>query len=192
MFYRKAVRLTEKSKQITMLQINGHVVVLVLFVAFCLGLGIAKEAGRLSAGAMIGAVLVVVLTAACLALRIATRNTLRARQEFLKDRRPLNNEEFVRDMNASGDYARFCLIMRDGFAYDCGVAPAMIHLEDSVQSLQWLCFDGFWLDEILFALESEFPDRAADVRMLNVFKKWKSINFRQCIEGAASELGFKP
>jgi hypothetical protein len=192
MFYRKVVQLTEKSMQITMVQINGNVVVLVPVVAICFGLGIAKEMGHLSEGAMIGAVLAVVLASACLALRIATRNTLRSRQIFLKDRRPLNNEDFVRDMNASGDYARFCLIMRDGFACDCGIAPEMIHLEDSVPTLQRLCFDGFWLDDILFALETEFPDRAADVRMLNVFKQWKTITFRQCVEGAAGELGFMP
>jgi hypothetical protein len=59
-----------------------------------------------------------------------------------------------------------------------------------VRQLEELCFDGFFLDEIVFALEHQFPDRAADLRLLPPFREWKTITLGQLIERCARELRF--
>jgi hypothetical protein len=44
---------------------------------------------------------------------------------------------------------------------------------------------------VVFALEREFPGRAADLRRLPPFREWKTITLGELIERCARELGFK-
>jgi hypothetical protein len=121
----------------------------------------------------------------------SARWTRRERERFRAGRAPLSDADFLDLLGATGDYARFCTIVRDGFSCDCGVPPHLIYPEDTLRQLERLCFDGFYLHEIIFALEAEFPGRAADLRALSSFKDWKSMTLRDLLERSARELGFR-
>jgi hypothetical protein len=164
--------------------------ILVAMMAALAPLLFAREVGVLSTGAFIGLTFAVVASALALVLWTGARRVRRLRAEFVARRTPLPDDEFLRRMGASGDYARFCLIVRDGFSCDCLVPPETIRPEDAVRQLEELCFDGFFLWEIMFTLEEEFPGRAADLRMLPPFRDWKTITLGQFIERCARELKF--
>ncbi len=110
---------------------------------------IAKEMGHLSSGATVGLLFLIVAIGLTFILIVGARRTRRARELFVNAHRPLPDSEFLRQMDASGDYARFCLILRMGFAIDCVVPPEAIHPGDTIRDLEYLCFDGFFLHEII-------------------------------------------
>jgi hypothetical protein len=92
-------------------------------------------------------------------------------------------------IDATGDYARFCLIVRNGLACDCGLPAVMFRPDDAIRYLERLCVDRYYLHEIIFALEAEMPRHIADLRQLKIFERWKSIALRELLKDAASELG---
>jgi hypothetical protein len=164
---------------------------MVVLVALFVPLLIAREAGVLSSAAVVGLLFAWVIVMLTLFHWIGARQVRREREQFVSSRSPLPDNQFLGQMGASGDYGRFCLIVRDGFSLDCCVGAEMIRPEDTLRQLERLCFDGFFLHEIIFALEREFPGRAADLRLLPPFRQWKTITLGELIERCARELGFK-
>jgi hypothetical protein len=164
--------------------------VLLVGLAIIVGLLFAVGTGDLSKEGLACLLVPIVLAGLFLTTYAAWLRTCSVRRRFVSGRIALPDDAYLRQMDVAGDYARFCLIVRFSFSCDCGVPPDMIYPSDSIRELEGLCFDGFFLWEIMFALESEFPDRVGDIRLLNVFKNWKTITFRECVEGAARELGF--
>jgi hypothetical protein len=138
-------------------------------------------------GALTGGVAVVFVAI----LLWSARRTRWERERFRSGRTPLPDAEFLILLDASGDYARFCTIVREGLSWDCGVPAELLRPEDTLRQLERLCFDGFYLHEIVFVLEEEFPGRAADLRALPPFKDWKTMTLRDLIERSAKELGFR-
>ncbi len=152
-------------------------------------LGVAHGTQALP-GALIACLFVgTVLAALALILALAARRTRQERERFLAGRAPLADGDFLRELGAAGDYARFCRIVRAGLATDCGVPPEALAPPDRVRDLERLCFDGFYLHEALFALEEEFPGHAADLRGLKCFRDWKTMTLRDLVERSARELG---
>jgi hypothetical protein len=152
-------------------------------------LGVAHGTQALP-GALIAVLFVgTVLATLALIVALSARRTRQERERFLAGRAPLADSDFLREMGAAGDYARFCRIVRAGLAIDCGAPPEALVPTDRVRDLERLCFDGFYLHEILFALEEELPAYLADLRGLNCFRGWKTMTLRDLIERSARELG---
>lgn len=162
--------------------------ILAILVAIVAALGIARETGSLSDGVLGCLLAITVVTALGLTLKVGAWRARSERQRFLAGRTPLRDADFLRQMGAAGDYARFCLIVRFGFAIDCAVSPEMIRPEDTLRQLERLCFDGFYLHEISFLLEAELPRHAVDLRRLDCFQHWKTMTLRNLLEGAGKEL----
>lgn len=150
---------------------------------------VAHASGLYSKGTALGLVCGAVAVVVVFNLVVGARQTRRRRARFVAGRTPLPDDEFLKQMNAAGDYARFCVIVRNGFAWDGHVAAEMLRPEDPVRELEGICFDGFYLHEIVFDLERELPAHAADIRLLKCFGDWKTITLGGLIDAAARELG---
>jgi hypothetical protein len=169
------------------LRVSNALILVSGFAAFVPVL-IVHKAGHLSEAGAVGSVLGIVVVGLTLIMIFDSRRVRAARAEWVASRAPLPDDEFLQQLGAIGDYARFCLIVRDGLAIDCWVPPATIHLDDAIRDLEHLCFDGFYLHEIIFALEKELPAHVADIRQLKIFQRWTTITLRELLEGAAAEL----
>lgn len=86
------------------------------------------------------------------------RRIRRAEECFLRGRQPLSDDAFLTRAGATADEAAFFLATRRAMARLSGIAPEMIHPEDTWRSLMDLQWDAGFLEDIVFELEMELGE----------------------------------
>jgi hypothetical protein len=107
-------------------------------------------------------VIPVVAFVACIPviLFIEHRRRRRVAGQFLRDRRPIPDEEYLKAFAESDFPVDRLLQARRVMASLCGVPPEMISAGDTLRSLLDLQFDSGWLEDFLMQVEPP-PDIGA-------------------------------
>ena len=104
----------------------------------------------LVAGAALTILLMVPVTTA-----LERRRLRRVESTFLRGRRAVPGDEFLRRAAAEPEQAEFLLAARRAMAELCGVDVELLHPDDTLRSLLDLQWDSGYMEDIVFAMERQ-------------------------------------